>query len=475
MSDDDKCDAFDFVVIGAGPAGEKAATQAAYFGKRVAIVERRPDPGGIAVSDAGIPTKTLRETAQYLTGFRHREVYGIGLSLDAGLKLERMMTRTAEVRRTMTEAVRANLARMKVTLIHGEARLSRQLTDACAVEVALPDGGRRTLTAPKILVAPGSRPHHPAAVPFDDRRVSDSERILRLEKLPKSLVVIGGGAIGCEYASIFCALGVDVTLVEMAPRLLAFADAELATELGAAFTRYGVKLLLGVGLTSVSTSGALTIALTDGTSIGAEHLLFAGGRVGNTEGLGLEHAGVVVDERGRVKVDAQFRTSAPGIFAAGDVVGPPGLASVSQEQGRVAACAAFEQSFKESVDALPPFGVYSIPELAMAGLTEEAARAQGLDVEVGRGHFARNTRARIAGSTEGLVKLVFTRTDRVLVGVHVLGDIASELVHLGQHAIADKKPIDTFIRHTFNVPTFSEAYKYAAYDGLQRLGVGAPR
>jgi NAD(P) transhydrogenase len=232
-----------------------------------------------------------------------------------------------------------------------------------------------------------------------------------------------------------------------------------------------VKLHVGVGLASVSTSSPrLTIALTDGRTLEAEHLLFAGGRIGNTEGLGLEDAGVALDHKGRVKVDARYRTSAPGIFAAGDVVGPPGLASVSQEQGRVAACAAFEQSFKESVDALPPFGVYSIPELAMAGLTEEAARAQGLDVEVGRGRFAKNTRARIAGSTEGLVKLVFTRADRVLVGVHVLGDIASELVHLGQHAIADKKPIDTFIRHTFNVPTFSEAYKYAAYDGLQRLG-----
>lgn len=463
---DDRDANFDFIVIGAGPAGEKAATQAAYFGKRVVVIERRPDPGGIAVSDAGIPTKTLRETAQYLTGFRHREVYGIGLSLEASLKLERMMTRTAEVRRTMTEAVRANLARMNVTLVHGAARLTHQRN----VEVALGDATRRTLSAPRILVAPGSRPHHPPSIPFDDPRVSDSERILKLERLPKSLVVVGGGAIGCEYASIFCALGVDVTLVEMAPRLLAFADAEVARELGEAFERYGVKLRLGVGLAGVTTSKDVDISLADGTSLRAEHLLFAGGRVGNTENLGLDEAGVALDHKGRIVVDAQYRTSAAGIFAAGDVIGPPGLASVSQEQGRVAACAAFEHSFKQTVDSLAPFGVYSIPELAMAGLTEEAARAAGLDVEVGRGRFARNTRARIAGATEGLVKLVFTRADRVLVGVHILGDIASELVHLGQHAIADKKPIDTFIHHTFNVPTFSEAYKYAAYDGLQRLG-----
>jgi NAD(P) transhydrogenase len=456
-------DAFDFVVIGAGPAGEKAATQAAYYGKKVAIVERRPDPGGIAVSDAGIPTKTLRETAQYLTGFRHRDIYGIGLALDASLKLERMKARTSEVRRTMTEAVRGNLQRMNVTFIHGEGKLLP------GKRVVVDD--KRVLDAQAILIATGSRPFHPPIMPWDDARICDSERILSLEKLPRSLCVVGGGAIGCEYASIFCALGVDVTLVEVAPRILPFADAELAADLCTAFAKYGVRVRLNAGLKSVESKGAvLQVALTDGSPIEVEHLLFAGGRQGNTENLGLKEAGVEVDAKGRVVVDGEYRTTAPGIFAAGDVIGPPGLASVSQEQGRVAACRAFGISFKHAVDSVPPFGVYSIPELAMAGLTEEAARAQGLDVEVGRGRFAKNTRARIAGATEGMVKLVFRRSDRVVVGVHILGDIASELVHIGQHAVADGDQIDRFIHHTFNVPTFSEAYKYAAYDGLQRLG-----
>jgi NAD(P) transhydrogenase len=459
-------DRYDLVVLGAGPAGEKAATQAAYFGKSVAIVERKPTPGGIAVTDAGIPTKTLRETAQYLTGFRHKEIYEVGLELGAKLKLDRLRTRTDALVGIMTEAVGANLQRMGITLIHGAGRLGPGHT----VHVSGGAAGERVLEAGVILVATGSRPIHPASIPFADPGVSDSERILKLERLPKSLAVIGGGAVGCEYASIFTALGVEVTLLEGTDQLLAFMDREISTLLAEVFRSLGMTVQLGAAVTLVTRAGGLLeIGLAAGAPVRAEHLLFAGGRAGNTEGLGLADAGVQTDDKGRIRVDGHFLTTAAGIYAAGDVIGPPALASVSQEQGRVAACHAFGIPFKETVDPMPPFGVYSVPEVAKVGLSEEAARAQGVDYEVGRGLFARNTRARIAGITEGMVKLVFRRADRRLVGVHILGDIAAELIHVGQMAVSQGLPIDYFIHATFNVPTFTEAYKYAAYDGLQRM------
>jgi NAD(P) transhydrogenase len=452
---------YDLVVIGGGPAGEKAATQAAYFHKKVALVERRPSPGGVAVSDAGIPTKTLRETAQYITGFRHRDVYGIGLSLDAGLKLDRLFRRTAEVQQLMTEVVRGNLARMGVEVIQGEGRLG-------------PDGtvlvGERSLSAKVILIATGSRPYRPPGIPFDDPAVADSEKIVRLDRLPRDIVVIGGGAIGCEYASIFTALGLEVTLVEGAPALLGFCDREISNTLAEIFVKYGTRVRTGEAISTVQRRGArIAVEFRSGETIESESVLFAGGRSGNTEGLGLEAAGVAVDDKGRIKVDATYRTTAPRIYAAGDVIGPPALASVSMEQGRVAVCNAFDIPFKETVDPLPPLGVYCIPEVAMVGLTEEAARAQGIDYEVGRCPFARNTRARIAGATDGLVKLVFRRKDRLLLGAHIIGDVAAELIHLGQSVVSQGRTIDYFIHATFNVPTYSEAYKYAAYDGLQRL------
>jgi NAD(P) transhydrogenase len=459
-------DRYDLVVIGSGPAGEKAATQAAYFGKRVAIVERRPAPGGIAVSDAGIPTKTLRETAEYLTGFRRRDVYGISLALDARLKIQRMVARRTEVVGLMTEAVRGNIARMGVELVRGEGRLR----PGRRVSVRSENGDERDVAADVVLIATGSRPHHPAGIPFDHPAISDSETILRLVELPPSLLVVGAGAVGCEWAAIFTALGAQVTLLEAAGRILPFLDAEASEGLAKIFVGQGMRVELGATLAALETTASgVEARLADGRVLSADHLLFAGGRIGNTEGLGLAEAGVEVDAKGRIRVDATFRTTAPGIYAAGDVIGPPALASVSQEQGRVAACHAFDISFKEVVDPLPPFGVYAMPEAAMVGLTEEQARATGAEIETGRCPFARNTRARIAGSTEGFVKLVFRRSDRALLGVHIVGDVAAELIHLGQAVIHQGLTIDYFIHTTFNVPTYTEAYKYAAYDGLQRL------
>ena len=458
-------DRFDMVVIGSGPAGEKAAAQAAYFGKRVAVVERSPTPGGAAVSNAGIPTKTLRETALYITGFRRRDVYGLRLSLDPEATVAQLRTRTTDVIETMTAEVRRNLERHAIHFVCGEARLGPDRT------VHVVDAGQeRVLRAGVVLIATGSRPFHPPGIPFDDRDVHDSETAFEIEGPFSSVVVVGGGAVGCEYASIFTALGSDVTLVDSGGRLLPFLDAEISQLLGEAFSAMGMRLVLGGGRAAVRRDAkGLSVTLASGEELRPDKVLFAAGRAGNTEGLGLKEAGVQVDGRSRIVVDDTFQTTAEGIYAAGDVIGPPGLASLSMEQGRVAACYAVGIPFKETVDPSPPFGVYSLPEAAMAGLTEEGATAQGIDYEVGRGWFAGNCRATIAGATDGLVKLVFRRQDRRLLGVHVLGDLAAELIHQGQAVLNHSGTIDYFIHSTFNVPTASEAYKYAAYDGLQRL------
>jgi NAD(P) transhydrogenase len=463
-------DRFDMVVIGSGPAGEKAAAQAAYFGKRVAVVERAPSPGGAVVLNAEIPSKTLRETALYITGFRRREVYGLGLTLDPEATVAQLRARTARVIEAAADAVRGNLERHAIELVHGEARLGSDRT------VHVTNAGQeRILRGDILLIATGSRPFRPASIPFDDPDVHDSETVLDIDRPFDSMVVVGGGAVGCEYASIFTALGVEVTLVDSGERLLSIFDGEISRLLARSFSTMGMRLVLGGGRAGVRRdSGGLICTLTSGEELRPDKVLFASGRVGNIEGLGLEEAGVQVDARNRIVVDDEFRTSAESIYAAGDVIGPPALASVGMEQGRVAACYALGIPFKDTVDPMPPFGVYSVPEAAMVGLTEEGAAAQGIDHEVGRGWFAGNTRATIAGATEGLVKLVFERESRKLLGVHVLGDHAAELVHAGQAVLNYGGSIDYFIHSTFNAPTESEAYKYAAYDGLQRLQTHRP-
>jgi NAD(P) transhydrogenase len=459
-------DSFDMMVIGAGPAGEKAAAQAAFYGKHVAVVDRAASPGGSAVRSAGVPTLTLRETASYLTGFRRRDTYGLSLQLLPSLALDRLLARTAEVVATRTEAVRANLDRHGVQLLQGEARLG----PGRSVIVRSNGGSERTLQAGVILIATGSQPLRPPEIPFDDPDVHDSEGILGLDRIPRTMVVIGGGPVGCEYASVFTALGVEVTLLDQADRALPFMDAEISAVLAGAFADMGMRLALGSGVGTVArVGGELRVTLASGERLHPEKVLFVAGRTGVTEGLGLPEAGVEIDARGRIVVDDTYRTTAEGIYAAGDVIGPPALASVSMEQGRVAATHAFGIPFKRTLDPLATYGIYSIPEAAMVGMTEQAATEAGIDYEVGRAWFERSPRAQIAGSTEGLIKLVFRRDDRRLLGVHIVGELAAELIHQGQGAIGAGEPIDTFIDRTFNIPTFSETYKYAAYDGLHRL------
>jgi NAD(P) transhydrogenase len=464
-------DQFDMVVVGSGPAGEKAAAQAAYFRKRVAIVERAPVPGGEMVSGA-ITTKAMREAALYLTGFTRHEVYGVSLDLDPQAAIDRLRSRAARVAATMSETVRENLRRHGIDFVTGVARLGPGRT-----VMVDPGGGgsTRVLGADAILVATGSRPFHPPDVPFTDPDVLDSETALALDRPLESLVVVGGGAVACEYASIFLALGAEVTLVDRGTRLLPFLDAEVSGLLTESFRSHGMRIRRGTGVTRVTREGnRLCVETSDGESMRPAKIIFAAGRVGNAADLGLGEIGVATDERGRILVDDEYRTTVSGIYAAGDVIGPPALASVSMEQGRVAACYAMGIPFKRTVDPLTPFGVYSIPECAMVGLTEEQARAQGLDCEIGMAWFKDNSRAAIAGARHGMVKLVARRHDRRLVGVHILGEGATELIHQGQAVLHFGGTIDYFIHSTFDVPTVSDSYKYAAYDCLQRLAAKSP-
>jgi NAD(P) transhydrogenase len=346
-------DRFDMVVIGSGPAGAKAAAQGAYFGNRVAIVERSPSPGGAGVSGAGIPTKTLRETALYITGFRRREVYGVSLTLDPAATVAQLRGRTEQVVGTMTDAVRRNIERHGIRFVRGEARLGADRT----VHVTGDASNERLLQGNVVLIATGSRPFHPPAIPFDDPDVYDSQTVFEIDHPFSSLVVVGGGAVGCEYASIFTALGVGVTLVDAGERLLPFLDQEISELLAESFRGMGMRLLLGSGRAAVARDDrGLKVRLASGEELRPDKVLFASGRAGNTDGLGLGEVGVEVDQRNRIVIDDTYRTTAAGIYAAGDVIGAPGLASVSMEQGRVAACYALGIPFKETVDPMPPFG-----------------------------------------------------------------------------------------------------------------------
>jgi len=461
---------FDFIVIGSGPAGEKAAAQAAYFGKRVALVERDERLGGAPVNRGGIPAKTLRETALYMTGFGRSDIYGVEVGFGSEITLDRLRMRAAAESARAGETVLQNLDRHGITLLRGWGRLESDHT----VAVTAADGATTHHRGEVVLVATGSHPFHPPGVPFDDPDVEDSDSILILDRIPRSIVVVGGGPVGCEYASIFGALGAEVTLVDMADRLLPFLDAEISRTLADCFADSGIRVILGSPPAGIRRGAdGLEVTVADEVQH-PDRVLFVAGRTGNTDGIGLAEAGVQLDSRGRIQVDDEYRTTVPWVFAAGDVIGPPALASVSAEQGRVAACHAFHIPFKESVDQLPPFGIYSIPEVGGVGMTEEQATAAGIDYSVGTYEFADNPRSRIAGTTYGMIKLVLRRDDRRLLGVHIVGEEAAELIHIGQAVIHAGEAIDRFIDTTFNIPTRSEAYKYAAYDALRRLAAPRP-
>ncbi|MFO0684355.1 MAG: Si-specific NAD(P)(+) transhydrogenase [Sandaracinus sp.] len=468
-------DTFDLIVIGAGPAGEKGAVQAAYFGHKVLVVEKEPEPGGAAVHTGTLPSKTLRETALYLSGYRARDLYGVAVSLeDRHAAVPKLIARKDAIAAGESARIRANLARHHVELARGTARF----VEPHVVAITAPDGSERRVTAKHFLVATGSVPRNPPDVPIADPDVYDSDEILSIDHLPDRLVVLGAGVIGCEYACMFAALGVKVVLVEAKTQFLPFLDYEIGQLLERTMvSSLGIEIRKGHrwGAIYRGPNGHRLCDLLDGpdgkvgTVLECEKLLFAAGRVGATQGLGLETIGLVPDGRGALAVDDHYRTKVPHVYAVGDVIGFPALASTSMEQARVAVCHAFGIDYKQSVDALLPYGIYTIPEVSCAGETEETARAQKLDYVVGRAFFKENARGLIQGDVDGMLKLVVHRATRRLLGVHILGDRATELVHVGQAVMTLGGTVDALIQMVFNYPTLAEAYKYAAYSALGAL------
>jgi NAD(P) transhydrogenase len=458
---------FDWVVIGGGPAGEKGAVQAAYFGKRVALIERAPYLGGAAVNTGTLPSKTLRETCLHLSGFRQRGLADVAQGRPQDLTVDQLMGRARAVSASERKRMAENLSRHGVEVIEGSARF----VSPHEVEVVSGGSQPRRIEGEKFLLATGSSPYRPAGIAFEHALVDDSDEFLQLDRVPESLTVMGGGVIGCEYATMFAALGVDVVLVDPRPDLLPFIDREIAGRLMSTMRDgLGIDMRLGSKVAEVVPHpDRIECRFEGGGSVTSQRLLVAAGRVGNTAGLGLENVGLTANSRGLVEAGHHYLTAAPHVYAVGDVIGFPALASVAMEQARVAADHAFGLGYKDRVAPLLPYGIYTIPELSMIGESEESAREKGLDFEVGRASFAANARGQIIGDRTGLVKLVFLRADKRLIGASVVGENAAELIHVASAVLQLGGTIDAFIDMVFNYPTLSDVYKYAAYDGLGRL------
>ena len=453
----------DVVVIGAGPAGEAAAELGGGLGYSVALVER-DTVGGTVVTSGGAPTKAFREAAVYLSSFEKDKVYGIALSAPPEVMYPAVQARARQVSEQLRQATLERIRDRGVHLVHGEARLEAGHTVAARVA----DGTETRLHAGRIIIATGSRPLRPASVPFDDPCVFDSETIANIARRPRELLIVGGGAIGLEYATIFSAFGVPVTILDVADRLAAMMDGEISRRLEQVFLARGNRVILGTGMVSVRRDGdGLAVGLGDGRQLRPDALLFAAGRSVSTAGLGLDKAGIEVDGRGRIIVDPERRTSCPWVFAAGDVIGPS-LASVATDQGRQALCGALGLDFSAHVDQIPAAAIYGLPEVARAGRSEEDCAAEGIPCEIGRCEIGTTPRGIIAGQ-EGLLKLVFHSGTGVLLGVHAICEIASEIAGTGQAMIHNEATVEDVVRMAYNTPTYTYGYKLAASDVLTRL------
>ena len=463
---------FDLVVIGCGPAGEWGAVQAALAGKRVVVVEREPVLGGTAANTGTLPSKTLRETALHLSGLKARGLYSVETTLRHEATVSDFLYRERRVKGMERERILRNLAHHGIEVVRGTGTL----TDAHTVVVHAKDAPERRLTGDFILVATGSSPYRPPQYPFGDPRVHDSDEILDIGKLPRSLVVVCAGVIGCEYACMFAALGIPVTLVDVKKEVLPFLDDEVSTLLGQRMEALGIRLRFGMNVDQVEIPDNLDLpirlTLSSGEVVDTDQVLVASGRTANTTGLGLEALGVKLSKRGQVEVGADFQTAVPHLYAVGDVIGFPALASTSMDQARIAVEHAFALSGTRTLAPVLPYGIYTIPEVSMAGETEECLRERGVPYVVGRAAFASNPRGQIIGDTHGLLKLLFHRESLKLLGVHVLGEQASELVHIGLIAMLTSATARLFVETCFNYPTLSEAYKTATFDALDRLKRG---
>ena len=456
----------DVVVIGGGPAGQKAAIQSAKEGKSVLLVDRSTEVGGECVHRGTIPSKTLRETAVTLEALRRRTEGVLQVELAADMKVASLMKRLRSVLSGHQHYMRDQLERNGVELQCGKARV----TGANEVTVEEPGGGDQVVTAEWIVIATGSRPRRPSDINVDHEHILDSDSILSMIYLPSSLTVLGAGVIACEFASIMAALGVDVTLVDSHSRPVGFLDSDLTDRFLLSFERAGGTFLGNRNIKSVQFNGvsAVEVSFEEGGVVRSEKVLFALGRQACLEGLGLEQIGVEITDRGYLKVDASFRTSVPSIIGIGDVIGPPGLAATAMDQGQRAMRLAFGLEVAGSAHHVP-IGIYTIPEMAGVGLTAEAARKQEGDIIEARAPFCELARGQITGNTDGLLKLVFDATGDRLLGAHIVGEGATELIHIAQMALYGGMGLDALLENTFNFPTLGEAYRVAALDAFGQL------
>jgi len=460
-------DKYDLLVIGSGPAGEKAAVKAAYFGYKVALVEKYSVYGGAGVNTGTLPSKTLKETALYLSGKYDKGLYGIDRDIEGETSIENFMFRKDYVIRTESDEVHQNLIRHKVDIFHGTASFVDEHTVHVEGAVTV------DLKSDYILIATGSYPFHPTNIPFDTKRVHDSDTILQLKRFPKSIAVLGAGVIGCEYATIFSTMGSKVYLINRGDQILPFIDQEIVGELVEMMRHDQIELLFNRSVQELkvpeSDETPIEVHLESGETLNVDMFLFAAGRNGSTKDLKLENVGIQPTKRETIEVNEQYQTSVPNIYAVGDVIGFPALASTSMDQGRVAVAHIFNTKDIEQVAQVLPFGVYTVPEISSAGITEEEAKEKGLAYCTGVAYHKNMPRGKIMGVERGMLKLIFTKDDLVIRGVSIIGNLATELIHHGMSLIDNQRTVVNVIGNVYNYPTLHELYKYAAYDGLGNL------
>lgn len=456
---------YDLVVIGSGPAGQRAAIQGSKFGKRVALVEQREMIGGVCINTGTIPSKTFREAVLHLSGYQYQSIYGVNYRVKEKITMADLAFRVQHVIKTEIDVTQAQLSRNNIELLFGTAAF----TGTHTVRVTS-SRGTQDYQAETIVIATGAKPAVSAKVPLNNKTIINSDQILQMPDLPKTMIVVGGGVIGVEYTCMFATLGVRVILIERRPRLLEFADAEMVEALSYHLRDTRVTMRLNEEVQSVEElpDGTVVANLESNKKISGNALLYAVGRQGNVDELNLAAAGIASDTRGRIKVNADYQTEQPHIYASGDVIGFPSLASVSMEQGRLAAAHAFGAAV-HSNPANYPYGIYTIPEISFVGKTEEQLTDEDVPYEVGVSYYREIARGQIRGDTTGRLKLIFHRETKDILGVHIIGEGASELLHIGQAVMILGGKIEYFVNTVFNYPTLAECYKAAAFNGLNKL------
>ncbi len=455
---------FDLIVIGTGPAGEKAAVKAAYFGHKVAIIEKEAVYGGAEVVTGTLPSKTLKETALFLSGKFEKGVYGVERGLEHEASVEDFMYRKNFVSASAAQEIYENLMRHGVAIFHGTASFEDPHT------IKIKGEKEELIYGENIIIATGSYPYHPANIPFDGKRIHDSDTILQIHRFPSSLCIVGAGVIGCEYATIFATMGTKVYLVNDKEHILPFIDHEVSTELVSQMQAANVEILFNKSVESITPAATekemISVKLKSGELLSVDMFLLAAGRSGHIQELKCDKIGLKVGSREQVFVDAEYRTNIPHIFAVGDVIGFPALASTSMDQGRVAVAHIFQTQDLEHLPSHFPYGIYTIPEISMVGITEEDAIKRNLSFCLGKARYSDMPRGKILGTKAGFLKLIFSRDELRILGVHIIGHIATELIHYGVMLVEEKKTLHDLIGQVFNFPTLHELYKYAGYDGL---------